>query len=106
MYLVKFGFFVCLELVSHNRYDCLLNFANYDPHHSASQIWQIVVGRNADHVLRNRCIFLVIDDSATIHHFNDSADDLDEAVAVMLQYGVQWVMVMHTISKSGQVEKH
>ena len=105
MHLVKLGFFVCLELVSHNRYDCLLNFANQHPHHSASQVWQIVIGRNADHVHGNTCIFLAMDCSARIHLFNDGADDLDEPVAVMFQQGVQWVMVMHAIGESSQVEK-
>ena len=98
-------FFVFLEVGSHNRYECLLDVANQDPHRSASQIWQIVVGRDADVVLGNTCILFAMDRSATIQLFDNVTSELAKPKTVILQYGVQQVMVMDGICENGQVEK-
>src|ERR1700688_886192 len=85
MHLFKLGCFVCLELRSHKRNDSILNSGNQDPHRSAFQIWQIVVGGNADSILSNRCIFFASDRSAGIRFFDDGKDDLNQPVAIMIQ---------------------
>ena len=86
--MVKLGLSVCLEFGSYNRYDRLLNFGNQDPHRSASQVWQIVVGRNADSVLGNWCVCFAMDRSARMQHFDDGTDDFNKPEAVMAENGV------------------
>ena len=55
-YLGTLFFFVCQEIGSHDRYNSFRNFANQDSHRSASQVWQIIVARDADVVADSRFV--------------------------------------------------